>query len=279
MLTAARLREDSGPAGWTGSPRCAPRRSRSGPRRRAAAVPVRCPGPGRDHHPGVPRGTAGGLQQPVPGSRAGPQARTLLAATEGELGKIAAAAPGMSAVARQGQDRLRVNRVLRHCKMAKHFTLEVTEDSLQRHPQRARHHRRGQPRRDLCAAHQACPETWTDSKSSPPTRPSPMWSGSSAPSTPTRYAAHPAPHRDRVRAHVFLRMLSYYISWHMQARPSPILFPDNDKPAAQAARTSPVAPAARSPRAVAKAAIKQIPTTTPPCTAWPACWPTWPLSA
>ena len=36
----------------------------------------------------------------------------------------------------------------------------------------------------------------------------------------------PIRHRteDRVRAHVFLRMLSYYISWHMQARLASILF-------------------------------------------------------
>jgi hypothetical protein len=60
----------------------------------------------------------------------------------------------------------------------------------------------------------------------------------------------------RVRAHVFLRMLSYYITWHMQARLAPILFTDDDKPAAQATRPSPVAPAARSPRALAKAAAK-----------------------
>ena len=71
----------------------------------------------------------------------------------------------------------------------------------------------------------------------------------------------PIRHRteDRVRAHVFLRMLSYYISWHMQARLAPLLFTDDDKPAAQAARTSPVAPAARSPRALAKAATKHTP--------------------
>ena len=60
----------------------------------------------------------------------------------------------------------------------------------------------------------------------------------------------------RVRAHVFLRMLSYYITWHMHDRLAPLLFTDDDKPAAQAARTSPVAPAARSPRALAKAAAK-----------------------
>ena len=71
----------------------------------------------------------------------------------------------------------------------------------------------------------------------------------------------PIRHRteDRVRAHVFLRMLSYYLSWHMQARLAPLLFTDDDKQAAQAARPSPVAPAARSPRALAKAATKQTP--------------------
>ena len=51
-------------------------------------------------------------------------------------------------------------------------------------------------------------------------------------------------------------MLSYYLSWHMQARLAPMLFTDDDKPAASAARTSPVAPATRSPRALAKAATK-----------------------
>jgi hypothetical protein len=54
-------------------------------------------------------------------------------------------------------------------------------------------------------------------------------------------------------------MLSYYISWHLQARLAPLLFTDDDKPAAQATRPSPVAPAIRSPRAHAKAATKQTP--------------------
>ena len=63
----------------------------------------------------------------------------------------------------------------------------------------------------------------------------------------------------RVRSHVFLRMISYYITWHMQARLAPILFTDHDKATAEAARPSPVAPAARSPRALAKAASKRTP--------------------
>ena len=45
----------------------------------------------------------------------------------------------------------------------------------------------------------------------------------------------------------------------MQARLAPILFTDDDRQAARAARPSPVAPAARSPRGLAKAATKQTP--------------------
>jgi hypothetical protein len=71
----------------------------------------------------------------------------------------------------------------------------------------------------------------------------------------------PIRHRteQRVRAHVFLRMLSYYITWHLQARLAPLLFTDDDKATAQAARPSPVAPATRSPQALAKAAAKRTP--------------------
>ena len=71
----------------------------------------------------------------------------------------------------------------------------------------------------------------------------------------------PIRHRteDRVRAHVFLRMLSYYLSWHMQARLAPAAVHRRRQARRPAARTSPVAPAARSPRALAKAATKQTP--------------------
>jgi hypothetical protein len=49
-------------------------------------------------------------------------------------------------------------------------------------------------------------------------------------------------------------MVSYYITWHMQARLAPVLFTDDDK---SAARSSPVVPAARSPKALAKAVAKR----------------------
>ena len=41
---------------------------------------------------------------------------------------------------------------------------------------------------------------------------------------------------DRVRAHVFLCMLAYYLEWHMRQRLAPMLFDDTDKAAAEAMR-------------------------------------------
>ena len=57
---------------------------------------------------------------------------------------------------------------------------------------------------------------------------------------------------DRVRAHVFLCMLGYYLEWHMRQRLAPMLYDDDDKQAAEALRASVVAKAERSPAAVAK---------------------------
>jgi len=57
---------------------------------------------------------------------------------------------------------------------------------------------------------------------------------------------------DRVRAHVFLCMLAYYLEWHMRRKLAPLLFDDTDKDAAEAARESVVAKAQRSPPAIRK---------------------------
>ena len=58
---------------------------------------------------------------------------------------------------------------------------------------------------------------------------------------------------DRVRAHVFLCMLAYYVEWHMRQALAPLLFDDDDKATAEAQRGSPVAPAKPSPSAQDKA--------------------------
>jgi transposase len=54
----------------------------------------------------------------------------------------------------------------------------------------------------------------------------------------------------RVRAHVFLCMLAYYLEWHM--RLAPMLFDDADPDEAEARRRSVVAPAQRSKTAIKK---------------------------
>ena len=60
----------------------------------------------------------------------------------------------------------------------------------------------------------------------------------------------------RVRAHVFLCMLAYYVQWHMRARLKPMLFDDEHLDEASASRASPVVKAVRSEHAKAKDASK-----------------------
>jgi len=64
---------------------------------------------------------------------------------------------------------------------------------------------------------------------------------------------------DRVRAHVLLCMLSYYLEWHMRQSLAPMLFEDSDKQATEILRTSVVAQAQRSPTAVQKQTTKSSP--------------------
>jgi transposase len=66
----------------------------------------------------------------------------------------------------------------------------------------------------------------------------------------------PIHHRlpDRVRAHVFLAMLAYYVEWHMRQALAAVLFDDEEH---GETRVSPVAPAVRSQKAQAKALRKR----------------------
>jgi hypothetical protein len=61
----------------------------------------------------------------------------------------------------------------------------------------------------------------------------------------------------RVRAHVFLCMLAYYLEWHMRQALAPMLFDDHDRAAGEALRSSPVAKAQPSPAAKRKAKAKR----------------------
>ena len=189
----------------------------------------------------------------------------LLAATEKELTPIAAATRRATRPLR-GKDKiaLRVGKVFNHYKMAKHFTIEITDESFTFTRNTA-----------AIAAEAALDGIYVLRTSLPePTL--------TQHDVVLRYKnladverffrtlngeldVRPIRHRlaDRVRAHLFLRMLSYYISWHMKAALAPILFVDNDKPAAAAKRANPVAAAQRSDDALTKAARKRTTDNTP----------------
>ena len=62
----------------------------------------------------------------------------------------------------------------------------------------------------------------------------------------------------RVRAHVLLCMLAYYLEWHMRKPLAPMLFDDHDRAAAEAERVSPVAKAKVSKAAYRKASTQCI---------------------
>ena len=68
----------------------------------------------------------------------------------------------------------------------------------------------------------------------------------------------PVHHRleDRVRAHVFLCMLAYYLTWHLRQAWAPLLFKDEHPTSA----ADPVAKSARSPSALRKAQSKRTDT-------------------
>ena len=179
----------------------------------------------------------------------------LLAATERELARIAAA------VARQRQPLrgaaaigLKVGAVLDQHKMAKHFTLDIADSRF------------GFARkREEIAAEAALDGIYVVRTSLPATV-------LDDDATVRNYKSlslverafrclksvdlqiRPVYHwlADRVRAHVLLCMLAYYLEWHMRQRLAPMLYDDTDKDAAQAQRTSVVAKAERSPAAVTK---------------------------
>jgi hypothetical protein len=190
---------------------------------------------------------------------------SLLTATEADLEKIAAACARARRPLR-GQDAiaLRVGKVLNRRKVAKHFTIAITDDSFSY--VRNQESITAEAKLDGIYVLRTSVEPGDlDSSEVVSSYKALAQVERAFRAFNTDLDIRPIRHRteDRVRAHVFLRMISYYITWHMQARLAPVLFTDDDKPAAQAARTSPVAPAARSPKALAKAATKHTPAAVP----------------
>jgi len=183
----------------------------------------------------------------------------LLAATERDLEQIAQATTRPRRPLR-GADTigLRVGRVLNHYKVGKHFCVEITDHGFHYHRDAER-----------IAREAALDGIYIIRTSVPAT-------ALEAPDTVRAYKdlavverafrstktvdlkVRPIYHHlaDRVRSHVFLCMLAYYVEWHMRQALAPILFDDEEPAAGEALRGSIVRPARRSPKAQHKAAAK-----------------------
>src|SRR5215207_5406909 len=180
----------------------------------------------------------------------------LLAATEKELEKIT------KAVARErgplrGAEKIgvRVGRVLGRFKMAKHFGYEITDAGFrfERDPGRIEDEaaldgiyviRTTVPKEEMAdeaavAAYKNLAQVERAFRSSK-----------------TDLDVRPLHHHTepRVRAHIFLCMLAYYVEWHLRRSLAPLLFQDHDRAAAAEQRTSVVARAEISPAARRKKA-------------------------
>jgi hypothetical protein len=245
MLTKARLREDLGPAGldWITALRAPQVKAlvRDGALQLSLFDRVDLAEIG---HPDYPGERLVACMNPLLGVERASKRESLLAATEADLAKIAAATQR----ARRplgGKDKiaLRVGRVLDRRKVAKHFTIEIGDDHLSYardtgsitgeaaldgiYVLRTSVAGGDLPVGEIVSSYKALAHVERAFRT-----------------FNTDLDIRPIRHRteDRVRAHVFLRMLSYYITWHLQARLAPMLFRDDDKAAAETARQSPVAP-------------------------------------
>ena len=182
----------------------------------------------------------------------------LLRATERLLDPIVAA------VTREkrpltGRDRiaLRVGRVIDKYKMAKHFHLDIADPSF-RYSRYTESIAREAALDGLYIVRTSLSESDLDAPAAVGaykslSRVERAFRSLKTVDLKVRPVHHHAP--DRVRAHVLLCMLAYYVEWHMRRRLAPLLFDDHDPAGAQ--RTSVVAPAKTSPAAQNKARTKR----------------------
>ena len=184
----------------------------------------------------------------------------LLVSTEAELEKVAAATVRAKNPLR-GKDAiaLRVGKVLGRFKVGKHFRLQITEQQFR--------YERNQARITQEAALDGIYVIRTSVRQESLGAEDAVRSYKRLSNVERAFRSlksvdlhvRPIRHRlaDRVRCHVLLCMLAYYVEWHMRRAPAPMLFDDEDRAAAKRQRASVVAPAQRSPRALRKAHSKR----------------------
>jgi transposase len=184
----------------------------------------------------------------------------LLAATEKQLDKIVAATQRRKRPLRGKQNiGLRAGKILNRYRMGKHFQLRIEDDSFH-YERKTAHIEREQSLDGIYVIRTSVPKEALSSQQV-------VASYKSLSGVERAFRSlksvdlhvRPIHHRlpDRVRAHILLCMLAYYVEWHMRQRLAPMLFDDDDKPQAQAARRSIVAPAQRSAAAKRKAFTKR----------------------
>ena len=190
----------------------------------------------------------------------------LLQATEKELEKVAAATRRQNRPLRGKHTiGLRVGRVLGRFKVGKHYQIHIEEDGF-RYMRRAESIEREKNLDGIYVIRTNVPAE--SMSASDVVRSYKQLSGVERAFRSLKTVdlhVRPIHHRlaARVRAHVLLCMLAYYVEWHMRNKLAPLLFDDHDKAAAQADRPSVVKPAKRSPAAERKASTKQTAEGTP----------------
>jgi len=183
----------------------------------------------------------------------------LLAATEKQLEKIATATKRARRPLRGKQNiGVRAGKILNRYKMGKHFELRIEEDSF--------HYKRKEANIEREQSLDGIYVIRTSVKQDALSGEQVVASYKSLSGVERAFRSlktvdlhvRPIHHRlpDRVRAHILLCTLAYYVEWHMRRSLAPLLFDDHDKAAAKSARASIVAPAQRSPAALRKAATK-----------------------
>jgi transposase len=184
----------------------------------------------------------------------------LLAATEKQLEKIAAATKRARRPLRGKQNiGVRAGKILNRYKMGKHFELRIEEDSF--------HYKRKEANIEREQSLDGIYVIRTSVKADALSGEQVVASYKSLSGVERAFRSlktvdlhvRPIHHRlpDRVRAHILLCMLAYYVEWHMRQLLAPLLFDDHDKPQARIIRASVVAPAQRSAAALRKAATQK----------------------
>jgi len=210
-------------------------------------------------HPAYPGERLMACRNPLLAEERNRKREELLAATEKHLQKIRAATQRKRRPLRGKKEiGLAVGKVLGHYKMGKHLQLTIEEERFDWKRKAAGIEREAALDgiyviRTSVPAHQLTSSQVVEKYKSLSTVERAFRSMKSVDLKVRPIYHHQA---ERVKAHVFLCMLAYYVEWHMRRDLAPLLFDDEDRPAAQAQRTSIVAPAQRSESAEQKAISK-----------------------